>query len=210
MSFEARVIKTLIASPSDVISERKAIPEVLHAWNAANAETRRGVAPARDVGNTRSPPVDGSSAPGDHQQAVRQELGDVLIGVFWTRIGTHTGVAESGTVEGSRSSFALASLSCCTFRVRRSHLTASTRPSTSTSWNSNGVRAGGVRRDLSIRSRAQREAASAADGRARQSLRDRCVGWEGRIWKHSCHPHPAPGGPRASCGRVDGGEGGGA
>jgi hypothetical protein len=97
MSFEAQVIKILIASPSDVVNERKAIPEVLHAWNAANAEDRRGVA-LPVMWETHAAPM-----MGDRPQAIINkqfvETCDVLIGAFWTRIGTHTGVAESGTVE---------------------------------------------------------------------------------------------------------------
>ena len=36
------------------------------------------------------------------QAAINDELvrtSDVLVGMFWTKLGTHTGVAESGTVE---------------------------------------------------------------------------------------------------------------
>jgi hypothetical protein len=36
------------------------------------------------------------------QAAINDELvriSDILVGMFWTKLGTHTGVAESGTVE---------------------------------------------------------------------------------------------------------------
>jgi len=33
------VYRILIASPSDVVSERKAIAEVIHSWNAVNQST---------------------------------------------------------------------------------------------------------------------------------------------------------------------------
>src|SRR3990170_6253606 len=34
MTFQATVYRILIASPSDLIAERKAIPEILSSWNA--------------------------------------------------------------------------------------------------------------------------------------------------------------------------------
>jgi len=40
---------------------------------------------------------------GDRPQAILNkqlgEISNILIGIFWTRLGTHTGQAESGTVE---------------------------------------------------------------------------------------------------------------
>ncbi|GEM_PF-1490217 len=97
MAYEATVYRILIASPSDVIAERKAIPEVVSAWNATHSEDY-GVVLMPVMWETHSTPE-----LGDRPQAIinKQLVGacDMLVGAFWTRIGTHTGVAESGTVE---------------------------------------------------------------------------------------------------------------
>jgi hypothetical protein len=97
MSYKAEVIKVLIASPSDVAEERVAIPEVLYSWNVVNSEeTKVVILPIK--WETHSTPEIGSRP----QELINKHLVkdcDILVGTFWTRIGTHTGVAESGTVE---------------------------------------------------------------------------------------------------------------
>lgn len=97
MPRQATVYRILIASPSDVVNERKAIPEVIHSWNAVNSP-RRGVILEPVLWETHASPE-----MGDRPQAIinRQlvEGCDILVGTFWTRLGTQTGKAESGTVE---------------------------------------------------------------------------------------------------------------
>lgn len=97
MSYQAEVLKVLIASPSDVGAERVAIPEVIYSWNAVNSEELKVVL-LPIMWETHSTPEIG-----DRPQAIinKQLVShcDILVGTFWTRIGTHTGVAESGTVE---------------------------------------------------------------------------------------------------------------
>ena len=97
MSYSATVYKVMIASPSDVPAERSLIREVLAEWNVVNADHRRQV--VLPVGwETHSVPE-----MGDRPQSIinKQVLRgcDLLVGVFWTRIGTATGQYESGTVE---------------------------------------------------------------------------------------------------------------
>src|SRR3990172_1493833 len=100
MSIQATVYRVLIASPSDVLSERKAISEVLYAWNALNS-VAMNIVLLPVMWETHSAPEMG----GRPQEIINKQLVrdcDFLIGTFWTRIGTHTGVAESGTVEEIR------------------------------------------------------------------------------------------------------------
>src|SRR5579859_5410098 len=97
MSFEASVINVMIASPADVEQERTEIRAAIHAWNEVHAEERSLV--LLPVGwETHCSP-----AMGDRPQEIinKQALErcDLLVGVFWTRIGTPTGKAQSGTVE---------------------------------------------------------------------------------------------------------------
>ncbi|MDQ8735810.1 DUF4062 domain-containing protein [Paenibacillus sp. LHD-38] len=97
MSYQAEVIKVLIASPSDVANERVAIPEVIYSWNAINSEENKIVMLPIKWETHSTPEI------GDRPQAlINKQLVkdcDILVGAFWTRIGTHTGVAKSGTVE---------------------------------------------------------------------------------------------------------------
>lgn len=97
MSYEARVYKVLISSPSDVVKERKVIPEIIYSWNAVNSEEFKVVL-LPVMWETHSTP-----AMGERPQAIINEQivegSDILVGTFWTRIGTKTGEAESGTVE---------------------------------------------------------------------------------------------------------------
>jgi hypothetical protein len=97
MSFEAKVFKVLIASPGDVDEERQAIPEVISRWNNANAELSHVVLlPVK--WETHSAPLLGGRA----QSVINNQVVttcDMAIGVFWTRLGSPTGVSESGTAE---------------------------------------------------------------------------------------------------------------
>lgn len=97
MSFDASVLRVMIASPSDVATERKLIQEVIHEWNAIHAEDRKVVLLPVGWELGSSPQM------GERPQAlINQQLlrgCDILIAAFWTRIGTPTGVSASGTVE---------------------------------------------------------------------------------------------------------------
>lgn len=97
MSYQATVINVMIASPGDVATERKNIRDVVLEWNATHAEDRKLV--LMPVG------WDSHSAPemGNRPQAIINERVlnkcDLLVAVFWTRLGSPTGEASSGTVE---------------------------------------------------------------------------------------------------------------
>ena len=97
MPRRAIVYRILIASTCDMVEERKVIPEVLHTWNAANSYYK-GVYLEPVLFETHASPE-----MGDRPQAIINkplvESCDILIGTFWTRLGTPTGKAESGTVE---------------------------------------------------------------------------------------------------------------
>lgn len=87
----------MIASPSDVTEERQIIREVISDWNIVHSESRQTV--LLPVGwETHSYPE-----MGEHPQTLlnKQILRDcdLLVGVFWTRIGTATPNYQSGTVE---------------------------------------------------------------------------------------------------------------
>jgi nucleoside 2-deoxyribosyltransferase len=97
MPFPATVLSVLIASPSDVPEERQAIANCLHAWNALNSrETGMVLLPV--MWESHSAPVMGDRP----QEIINEQLVrscDMLIGAFWTRLGSPTGEEDSGTVE---------------------------------------------------------------------------------------------------------------
>lgn len=97
MPRQAIVYRVLIASPSDVVNERKAIPEVIHSWNAVNSRQYGAILEAV-LWETHSTPELGKRP----QEIINRQIvkeSDILVGVFWTRLGTNTGEAESGSVE---------------------------------------------------------------------------------------------------------------
>jgi hypothetical protein len=97
MAYSARVLEVMIASPGDVIDERHAVREILTAWNVVHARNRKAM--LVPIGwETHSAP----ELAGRPQQMINDRLlahCDLLVGIFWTRLGSPTGVAASGTVE---------------------------------------------------------------------------------------------------------------
>ena len=97
MSYPANVIKIMIASPDDVTEEPRIARDVIYDWNATHSESHR-IALLPVSWETHAAP-----ALGDRPQELinRQVLRgcDVLIAIFWTRLGTPTGLEPSGTVE---------------------------------------------------------------------------------------------------------------
>ncbi|MBL8298080.1 MAG: DUF4062 domain-containing protein [Rhodanobacteraceae bacterium] len=97
MAYTATVIPVMIASPGDVFEERKIVRAAIHDWNDVNAATSKVM--LAPVGwDTHASPELGSRP----QELINSRLlknCDLLIGVFWTRLGTPSGEADSGTVE---------------------------------------------------------------------------------------------------------------
>jgi glutamate synthase domain-containing protein 2 len=87
----------LIASPSDVPNERNTIAQALHDWNSLNAQAQ-GMMLQPVMWETHSAPAMGKRPQGIINDQVVREC-DMLIGAFWTRLGSPTGIEESGTVE---------------------------------------------------------------------------------------------------------------
>ncbi len=97
MTFPAQVFRVFIASPSDLPEERDVATDVINAWNAQHAAAE-GVVLLPVRWETHARPQSAARP----QQAINDQLVakcDILLGMFWTRIGTSTGIAESGTLE---------------------------------------------------------------------------------------------------------------
>lgn len=97
MTQQATLIRVMIASPGDVSAERQTIRKVIHEWNDIHAQERSTVLLPVGWDTHSSPEM------GDRPQAIisKQILGDcdLLVAVFWTRLGSPTGASASGTVE---------------------------------------------------------------------------------------------------------------
>lgn len=96
MSFQATAYRVMIATPSDVEDKAGIVEEEIGRWNAVHAEPSGIVLlPVRSKSHSY-PSV------GDGPQAVlnaQLKDCDVLIAVFWSRIGTPTKEYQSGSVE---------------------------------------------------------------------------------------------------------------
>lgn len=97
MPYVATVLPIMIASPSDVHEYRAIARDQIHEWNYIYSPTTNAV--LMPVGwETHSSPELGSSAQELINDRVLEDC-DLLVGIFWTRLGTPTGKAASGTVE---------------------------------------------------------------------------------------------------------------
>jgi nucleoside 2-deoxyribosyltransferase len=95
--FKASTYRVLIASTGDMAEERLAATEAVHEWNAQHAAAE-GMVLLPVKWETHAVPTAGVRP----QEAINRQLVDVcdiLVGMFWTKLGASTGVAESGTVE---------------------------------------------------------------------------------------------------------------
>lgn len=97
MPYKANVFKVMIASPGDVAAERSLIREVLAEWNVIHSGLRNLVL-LPVAWETHSSPQMGAEPQAIINKQVLKDC-DLLVGVFWTRIGTPTEQYASGTVE---------------------------------------------------------------------------------------------------------------
>ena len=95
MPVEAKVYRILIASPSDVTDERKIIREEVHRWNAMHAVDMKIILMPIGWETDATPDLRESGQEVINRQLV--DTCDILIGVFWTRLGTPTALGGTGT-----------------------------------------------------------------------------------------------------------------
>lgn len=97
MPFASQTYRVMIASPGDLVEERQVATDAINDWNATNS-TAEGTVLLPVKWETHAVPETGLRP----QEVIDRQLvdtSDLLIGLFWTRFGTSTGVAASGTVE---------------------------------------------------------------------------------------------------------------
>jgi len=97
MAYDSRTYRILIASPSDVDAERDIAVRVIQEWNDLYSYSRNVVLlPLR--WETHTAPEYGTRPQEVINRAIVDNC-DLLPGIFWTRVGTPTGAADSGTLE---------------------------------------------------------------------------------------------------------------
>lgn len=97
MAYKANVITIFISSPNDVKSERKFIIDEMQSWNQRNSEKSGCFLSPRTWEDVVAPDQDEYS-----QNVINQQIGDsydVFLGLMWSRFGTPTQAADSGTEE---------------------------------------------------------------------------------------------------------------
>lgn len=95
--YSAQVIKVMIACPSDCEPAKNVIRHQITDWNAAHSEPSRLIL-APIAWDTHASPTIGERP----QEVINKQVlrgCDLLVAVFWTRLGSPTGKAASGTVE---------------------------------------------------------------------------------------------------------------
>jgi len=97
MSYQADVYQVIIVSPGDVPNERQLAREIVFEWNDINSYDKKICLLPVGWEHNSSPEM------GERPQEIINkqilENSDLLIGIFWTRIGSPTGVSISGSVE---------------------------------------------------------------------------------------------------------------
>jgi hypothetical protein len=97
MPFTATILRLMIASPSDVQTERNIVREVVSEWNSVNGARRNLMLLAVGWETDVAPEM------GDVPQHIIDKRilkdADLLVGMFWTRLGTPTAAYASGAVE---------------------------------------------------------------------------------------------------------------
>src|SRR5258708_146889 len=87
----------MIGSPSDLTEERLEATAAVNEWRAQHADAE-GVVLLPDKWETHAMPVSGVRP----QSGINDQLVDhcdILVRMFWTKLGAATGVPASGTVE---------------------------------------------------------------------------------------------------------------
>lgn len=103
MSYTARVFNVMIASPGDVQEERAAAFEIILKWNDPNSIKEQTVLLPIGWEHGSAPITQKTGGVILEPQEVINiqvlERSDLLVAIFWTRLGTRTKNATSGTVE---------------------------------------------------------------------------------------------------------------
>ena len=99
MAKEISFVKLAFCAPEDVSEELKVARDIVDEWNVNHGEHHKLFV---KLVNWKSDARPGLGRP---QQVINRDIiddADILVGIFWTRFGSPTGIAESGTEEEIR------------------------------------------------------------------------------------------------------------
>jgi len=97
MKNNSSVLKIALCGPGDVSREIRMAEEVIDEWNKTNWDATNCGLVSRHWRTSSSPDMTERG-----QRVIDRQLiddSDLVVGIFWSRLGTPTGLAESGTVE---------------------------------------------------------------------------------------------------------------
>lgn len=97
MAYLATILNVMIASPSDVAEERQLVRDAIYEWNAIHSK-QFGIM-LNPIGWETHVAPEMSGRPQEIINKRILENSDILIGIFWTRLGSPTGEYLSGTIE---------------------------------------------------------------------------------------------------------------
>jgi hypothetical protein len=97
VAYKANIVNVMVASPSDVPQERVIARDVIAEWNAVHAKDRKIALMPLGWETHSTPDMSGRPQAIINGQLLKDT--DILVAMFWTRIGSPTGAAKSGTVE---------------------------------------------------------------------------------------------------------------
>lgn len=98
MPRQATVYRVFIASPSGLAEERQAVRNVFYKWNvSSSSSTNKSIVFEPVLWEEDVHPEFGRSQSVVNEQLV--ESSDLMIAIFWNRLGTPTGNFKSGTIE---------------------------------------------------------------------------------------------------------------
>jgi len=99
MSKNISFVKLAFCAPEDVTEELKIARSIVDEWNVNHGESRELFVKLLNWKSDARPGI------GRPQEVINHDIvdgADILVGIFWTRFGTPTGIAESGTEEEIR------------------------------------------------------------------------------------------------------------
>lgn len=95
--FKANCYNVMIVSPSDISEEREIIKDILYRWNELNSRFHNIVFSI--LGYDINAHADSGIHPQDSLNHQLLEQADLIIAIFWTKLGTPTTEYSSGSVE---------------------------------------------------------------------------------------------------------------
>ncbi|MBN8247786.1 MAG: hypothetical protein J0L84_10125 [Verrucomicrobia bacterium] len=100
MSRTVSLLKLALCGPGDVAKETEIAKEVINNWNTQHGEARGFWVKHQHWSTDSHPDLSDRPQAGINRQILDDS--DIIVAIFWSRFGTPTGVADSGTEEEIR------------------------------------------------------------------------------------------------------------